>query len=129
MQIINKYLAALLSVLIVAGTAFIALPDHSVPTSLQFGALVLSTIVTYVVPLVPGVWAGVLKTGLAVVLGIVGALVPLLATGHLTASQWIIVGLAGLNALAVQIGVVVRTDAAILAGKPLPGQRLSNYQP
>lgn len=128
MQVINKYLAALLSVLIVAGTAFVALPDHATVTAIQFGALVLSTIVTYFAPLVPGPWSGALKTGLAVVLGVVGALVPLLGTGTLTGTQWVIVGLAGLNALAVQIGVSVRADTAALASKSIAGGRIHAYR-
>lgn len=109
----KSILAAGLSVVIAALTAFVALPDHSIGTDIQFGALVASSLVTWFAPLVKGIWPDVLKTGLAIVLAVVGALVPLLQNGgHLTATQWIIVGLAGLNALAVHIGVAVRVSAA-----------------
>lgn len=78
-------------------------------------------------PLVPGNWAGLWKTGLSIVIALATALAPLLITGMISPDQWITVILAGVQALAVQVGVTVRTDsvkaaAAVLDdSSPVPG--------
>jgi len=62
------------------------------------------------VPLLSGPWAGVLKTGFAVLAAAGTALAPLLINGEVLPEQWVTVVIAGISAIAVQIGVTVRTD-------------------
>jgi hypothetical protein len=115
-MVLNRYAAALLSIGILAITAFIAIPEgeRTLPSILQFGALVVGLFATYLLPLLPVRWAGVLKTGAAIVFGVIGALVPLISTGTLTTTQILVVMLAGLNALAVEMGVQIRKDSALI---------------
>lgn len=68
------------------------------------------------VPLLSGPWAGVLKTGFAVLAAAGTALAPLLLNGEVLPEQWITVIIAGISAIAVQIGVSVRTDTVKAAG-------------
>ncbi|GAA3729982.1 hypothetical protein GCM10022239_03250 [Leifsonia bigeumensis] len=116
-MILNKYLAALLSIAIVLITAFVAIPDDQrTPATLwQLGILAAGAIATYLVPIVDGRWAGLLKTGAAIVAAVIGALIPLLGSGHLTVTQILVLILAGLNVLAVEVGVNVRKDDVRLA--------------
>lgn len=113
-MVINKYLAGLLTLAITLLTAFVAVPatawaDPAVVW--QFAALVVSSITAIFLPLASGPWAGALKTGSAVVLAGIGALLPLLG-GDFGALQWGLLGIAILNALAVELGVGVRIDSA-----------------
>lgn len=111
-MVLNKYAAALLSIAIAIFTALAAIPvGQRTPESLWQVALIgIGAVVTWWVPLVGIKWAGMLKTGAAVLAAVIGALIPLLITGTLTGSQWLVLGLAGLNALAVEVGVGIRRD-------------------
>lgn len=111
-MIINKYLAALLSIGIVVLTAFVAIPEgERTPTTIgQLVILALGAIVTYLVPLLRGVWAGALKTGAAVVSALIAAGLPFWVDETISATQIAVVVLAALNALAVEVGVQVRKD-------------------
>lgn len=110
---IQKYLAALLSIALVVVTAFVAIPaDQITPTSVgQLAVLALGAVVTFLVPLLEGVWAAGLKTGAAVLAAVITAALPFLTQGNITPTQVAIVVLAALNALAVQVGVDIRKDA------------------
>lgn len=113
-MVINKYLAGLLTLAITLLTAFVAVPqaawaDQAVVW--QFVALVVGTFTTIFLPLLSGPWAGALKTGSAVILAAIGALVPLLA-GDFGPLQWGLLGIAALNALAIELGVQIRVDSA-----------------
>ncbi|MEX1078870.1 MAG: hypothetical protein WED09_07165 [Homoserinimonas sp.] len=116
-MILNKYLAALLSIGIVVLTAFIAIPeaDRTPATIGQLVILALGAIVTYLVPLLESRWAGLFKTGSAVVAAVIAAAIPFLTAGGITAVQVAVVALAALNALAVEVGVQVRKDDLRLA--------------
>ncbi|AWN07751.1 membrane protein [Microbacterium phage Hendrix] len=112
-MIINKYLAGLLTVLVVAVTAFqAALSDGFTTTEAwQLSGLVLGAFVTVFVPLLQGKWAAGLKVGGAVLGAAIAAIVPF-ATGGWDASAVTIVVLAILNTLTTQMGVDVRIDSA-----------------
>lgn len=111
-MILNKYLTAILTLAITLLTAFLAIPeDQRTPETMwQLALLALGAVVTFIVPLLERRWAGLLKTGAAVAAGVIGALIPLLSTGTLTGTQILVLILAGLNALAVEVGVQVRND-------------------
>lgn len=113
-MVINKYLAGLLTLAITLLTAFVAVPEAAWadPAAVwQFVALVVSSITAIFLPLASGPWAGALKTGSAVILAGIGALIPLLA-GDFGGLQWALLGIALLNALAIELGVGVRIDSA-----------------
>jgi len=115
-MVLQKYAAALLSIAIVVLTAFVAIPQNDLtPTALaQLGILGLGSVVTYLVPLLDKAWAGALKTGAAVIAAILAAVIPFLTTGEITMAQIAIVILAGLNALAVEVGVQIRKEPLIV---------------
>jgi O-antigen ligase len=112
-MIINKYLAGILTLAIVALTGFqVILPDGVTATEAwQFGGLVVAAIGTLFVPLLSGAYAAALKVGVAVAGAVFAAGVPFFTDGWSFAAI-IVVGIAALNALAVQIGVAVRIDQA-----------------
>lgn len=109
---VNQWLAGLLTVAITLLTAIQAMPANAwvdAPSVLQFAALALSTILALVLKLGKGRWPGVFKTGAAVLLAIIGAAMPLVIQGwFLTPTQWLILVIAGLNALAIELGVQIR---------------------
>jgi len=80
-------------------------------TITQLVILLATTGAAYWLPLVPGKWAGALKTGAAVVGAIASALVATVPDGHFTTASLILFLTAALKAVAVQVGVTVRTDA------------------
>lgn len=116
-MVINKYLAGLLTLAITLLTAWqVILPDGIEPTEgWQFGALVVASGGTVFVPLLEGKWAGGAKVGVAVLGAVFAAGAPLVVEGvwfWQDANAGLVVGIAALNALAVQIGVAVRIDSA-----------------
>lgn len=111
----SKYLAALLSAIITIITALAAVEVYTIDAIVQLIILAAGTITTYFVPLVDGRWAARLKTGTALVTALLTALAPLIVSGAFTPQAILVVILAGLNALAVQLGVDVRVDAILAA--------------
>lgn len=107
----SKYAAALLSALIIIVTALAAIEVYTVDAIAQIIVLAAGTITTYFVPLVDRRWAGMLKTGAALVAALAAALAPLIVSGTYTPQALLVVVLAGLNVLAVELGVNVRQDA------------------
>jgi hypothetical protein len=81
-------------------------------TLTQLALLILTTGAAYWLPLVPGRWAGVLKTGAAVLGAILSALIAVVPDGHFTQATLILFLTAAFKAVAVQLGVSIRTDAA-----------------
>lgn len=81
-------------------------------TITQIVLLIVTTGAGLVLPLVPGPWAGALKTGSAIAGAIVSALIAYVPEGHFTTATLILFLTAALKAVAVQIGVTIRTDAA-----------------
>lgn len=112
-MIINKYVAGLLTVLVVGITAFqAALSDGFTETEAwQLSGLVLGAFVTVFVPLLQKSWAAGLKVGGAVIGAVIAAIVPFV-TGGWDASAITIVVLAALNTLSTQLGVSMRIDSA-----------------
>ncbi|WP_065962816.1 hypothetical protein [Curtobacterium sp. UCD-KPL2560] len=77
--------------------------------------------------LVPGRWAGAAKTGAAIVGAIVSALVAYVPDGHFTQTTFLLFLTAALKAVATEVGVQIRVDAAkvIDAGSTLSSSVLS----
>jgi hypothetical protein len=118
----QKYAAAVISILLTA-FAFLktAFADELDAAELwQLIALVAGAVITFLVPLVPGKWAGALKTGAAALAAVATAVVPFALQGTLTYEQLSIVALALLNALGVEVGVQAR-KSVIDAGTAAPG--------
>ena len=117
---IQKYGAALISIALVA-FAFLKsafADDLDAAEVAQLVALVAGAIITFLVPLVPGSWAGLLKTGASALAAAATAVVPFILQGYLTPEQWTIVILAVLTALGVEVGVQARTSALVATGAP-----------
>lgn len=113
-MVVNKYLAGLLTLLTSLLAALVAIPQAqwAEPEVIwQFVALVVSSGTAIFLPLVTGPWAAGLKVGSAVILAGVGAILPLLG-GEWGATQWVLLAVAVLNALAIQLGVDIRVDSA-----------------
>ncbi|WP_413600859.1 hypothetical protein [Curtobacterium sp. Curtsp57] len=113
----TRYLAAILPL----GVAVLGVFDAAQRTGTallgwqtitQLILLLATTGAALVLPLVPGKWAGALKTGAAIVGAIVSALIATIPDGHFTQATLILFLTAALKAVAVQVGVTVRTDAA-----------------
>jgi hypothetical protein len=81
-------------------------------TITQLILLLATTGVAFWLKLVPGKWAGALKTGAAIIGAIVSALVAVVPDGHFTQATWILFLTAAVKAIAVQVGVSIRVDAA-----------------
>lgn len=106
---LRKYAAALLPAgVILFGAVQTAIADGRVTNEEggQLIALVAGLVVTYLVPLVGGRWAGLLKTGSAILAAVATLIIPLIAGFSWT--SLLIVAIAVLNALATEIGVNVR---------------------
>ena len=127
---LNKYLAALLTLAITVLTAAVAIPEeawHDAATIWQFAGLVVSTIVTIFLPLSRGSWAAALKViGSLVAAAVANVIAFLTSGGDWGFTQWLLIGLAILNALAAEIGVNVRLDSAKQA---LAAPEVSNVVP
>lgn len=81
-------------------------------TITQLVILLATTGAAFWLPLIPGKWAGALKTGAAIVGAIASALIATIPDGHFTTATLILFLTAALKAVAVQVGVTVRTDTA-----------------
>ena len=112
----SKFLVAFiqLAVLVIAALQAAMEDGLTAVEAWQIGAVLAGAVVTYFVPLLQGGWAAALKVAGAVIGAVIAAIIPLVA-GEWTMSAILIVVLAGLNALATQIGVDVRVQAAAKA--------------
>lgn len=115
-MILSKFLVAFiqLAVLVVAALQAALIDGLTEVEVYQLAGLLVGGIVTYFAPLLQNGWAAALKVIGAVLGAVIAAIIPLLA-GEWTASSVLIVVLAGLNTLAVQIGVDVRVQSAVKA--------------
>lgn len=120
-MVINRYLAALLSIaVLVLGALQVALQNGlELVEVVQLVPIVAGAVVTFVVPLLEGRWAGGLKTGAAIVATAASAIVPFVLQGYITPEQLVIVAIAVLNALAVEVGVQVRQYSTALSLAPI----------
>lgn len=111
---INKYLAGLLTLAITVLTAAVAIPVEAwrdPATVWQFAGLVVSTIVTTFLPLSKGRWAAAIKVIGSLAASIVANVVAFLTSGgEWGITQWMLLGLAVLLALAAELGVQIRLD-------------------
>lgn len=108
----KKYLAALLpGFIILFGGLQTALADDRIDAveGGQLIALTAGVLITFVVPIVDGRWAGLLKTGAAMVAAVATLIIPLFL--GFSWQALVIVALAALSALATEIGVQVREKA------------------
>lgn len=87
-------------------------------TILQLIILLATTGASFWLPLISGPWAGALKTGAAIVGAIASALIATIPDGHFTTATLILFLTAAVKAVAVQLGVSIRTDAAKVAATP-----------
>lgn len=112
-MVLNKYLAGLLTVLVVGLTAFQAavVDGFTMTEGWQLAGLLVGVLVTIYVPILETKWAAGLKVAGAVLGAVIAAVVPFL-TGGWNTSAVVIVILAAVNTLAVQLGVNVRIDSA-----------------
>lgn len=112
-MIASKYLAGFLQLVTLLMTALLAalVDGLTIEEIWQLGGVGVGAIVTIWVPLLEGRWAAGLKVGGAVLGAVIAAVIPTL-TETWSASTGIIVFLAGVNALATQLGVNVRVDTA-----------------
>lgn len=112
-MIVSKYLTGLIQVLFLLMTALLAAMEDGVDTVevWQLAGVLVGAVVTVWVPLLEGAWAAGLKVGGAVAGAAIAAIVPLVMS-EWTASAAIIVVIAIINALATQLGVSIRVDAA-----------------
>lgn len=108
----NQFLAGLLTLAITVITAAVAIPEAAwadAATLWQFGGLVVSTAVVIFLPLSKGKWAASIKVIGSLVAALVANVVALLTTeGDWGFTQWLLIGLALLNALAAELGVNAR---------------------
>jgi len=111
-QSINQFLAGLLTLLITLITAAVAIPAEAwaLPLTIwQFAGLVVSTILVIFLPLAKGGWAAAIKVIGSLAAAAIANVVGVLITGDPWAvAQWLLLGLAILNALAAELGVNVR---------------------
>lgn len=122
-MVLNKYLVALLQVLLLFVAALqAALTDGLItPTEYwQLAGLFVGAVVTYYARILDKGWAAGLKVMGAVLGALIAAVIPFLTSGW-TPEAAAIVALAVINALATQFGVDMRVDAGkeVLAD---PGQ-------
>lgn len=114
----QQWATALLTFVVTVVTALAAAAVGPFTATVIVGlvVVVLQSVVSTFVPLVKGVWAGALKVGIPVVLAVLYALVPLLTDTPWTFGNTLILILAGVNALAAQLGIAIRKTPAIDAG-------------
>ncbi|MGU3409104.1 hypothetical protein ACLBWP_03270 [Microbacterium sp. M1A1_1b] len=86
-------------------------------TITQLVILLATTGAAFWLPLIPGKWAGALKTGAAIVGAIASALIAAVPDGHFTTATLILFLTAALKAVAVQVGVSIRVNDEIIAQK------------
>lgn len=109
----QKYAPALLNVLFIGLVALKTL-TLNLGSVEQFALLIVGAVVTFIVPLTDRKWQGYLKTGTGIVIAVLTALVPLASQGWtLTQPQIITVILAAVSALAVELGVQIRSNTPV----------------
>lgn len=132
-MILNKYLVALLQVLLLFVAALqAALTDGLItPTEYwQLAGLFVGAVVTYYARILEKGWAAGLKVAGAVLGALIAAVIPFLTSGW-TPEAAAIVALAVINALATQFGVDMRVDSAkeVLADQDLDTRAITEVDP
>lgn len=116
--LIQKYAPTLFSaaVTVFGGLQVLVSSGHGLVEILQFLTLLVTTVTTYLVPLVDARWRGAWKTGLELVGVVVAAVLPFAIAHTLTWANALLIAVALVKALATHFGVTLRTDTAIDAG-------------
>lgn len=114
----QQYATALLTFVVTVVTALSAAAIGPWTATVIVGVIVviLQSVVSTFVPLVKGPWNAALKVGIPVILAVLYALVPLLTGTAWTFGNTLILILAGVNALAAQLGVAIRKAPVVDAG-------------
>jgi hypothetical protein len=116
-------LTGLLSFLIVVLTAVQGMMNFGLVSDLQLVALIVSSVIVIIVPLVKLSWAGALKTGLDLVFAGVVILIPFVALwvggAPITRDAVMLIIVAIVKAIATEFGVQVRTDWGATTPKAL----------
>lgn len=81
-------------------------------TLTQVGLLLLGTGVIYWLPLVEARWQGAFKTSAGILFAVLSAVVAIVPDGHFTKANAILIITAIVKAVATQLGVSIRVDAA-----------------
>lgn len=120
----QQWATAILTFVVTVVTALAAAVVGHITATVIVGLVVviLQSVISTFVPLVAGFWAGALKVGIPVILAVLYALVPLLTGTAWTIGNTLILILAGVNALAAQLGIAIRKTAPIDAGVAKIGQ-------
>jgi hypothetical protein len=80
-------------------------------TIIQLVILLATTGASFWLPLVPGRWAGALKTGAGIVGAVASALIATIPSGEFTSATLILFLTAAAKAVATEVGVQIRVDA------------------
>lgn len=114
----QQWAAALLTFVVTVVTALTAAVAGPLTATVIVGIVVviLQSGTGTLVPLVKGPWSAALKVGIPVILAVLYALVPLLTGTAWTIGNTLILILAGVNALAIQLGVAIRKTPVVDAG-------------
>lgn len=123
MNWIKDNITGLLSFLVVVLTAVQGLKDFGLISDLQLAALIISTFVVIVVPLVKVRWAGALKTGLDLGGAAIVIAIPFIALWiagtPVTKDAIMLMIIAFVKAGATEFGVQIRTDWGTTTPKAL----------
>lgn len=114
-SLLAKFAPALLpmAVLILGGFQNAFTDNDLSPTEVwQLVALGAGAIVTFIVPLVGGSWAGILKTGANVAAAVAALIIPMLPQFEWSTSAVLFIVVGAIQALSAEIGVGVRLDQA-----------------
>lgn len=111
-----RYATVLFTAILTIGSAAQILPGHHTTQDLvQFGIILAGAIGTALSSVTTGPWPGIFKTGSASLAAVLTLLVPYLANGasfsSITATNWVVFGVAAANALATELGVDIRVKA------------------
>jgi hypothetical protein len=123
MNWIKENLTGLLSFIIVVLTAVQGLKDFGLISDLQLAALIASSIVVIIVPLLKVTWAGALKTSLDLFGAAIVVAIPFIAlwitATPVTKDAVVLMIIGFVKAIATEFGVQVRTDWGAATPKAL----------
>jgi len=111
--ILSKYLTAFIHIALVVLTAVTAITAGGIwnwTVGVQLGVQIVGAFGVYFVPLVNARWQGWVKTVIAIAVAAGTVAAPLIIDGHISATNWIVIGGAVINTLATQLGIDTRTD-------------------
>lgn len=120
---LQKYGAGIFSFLfaVLTGLSALQFGHGSVTVSLQVIPIVVTGLVTWIIPLTKGKWAGGWKTGLDILSIVAVVLLPIVLGNPWPWSIgiWTLVGISVLKASATEFGVYIRTSTPVLSGTPV----------